>query len=118
MRLGSLRKVVVIAVLFSTAQSLPAINAQPALSGFPTDSKPHIVTLTWKASPSRVPGYNVYRKLKSETEYRKINSSLVQGLKYTDTSVESGATYHYVVRAVDAQGHESINSHDFTVVIP
>jgi len=118
MKLGSLRKIAVIAVLLPSAQSLLAINAQPALSGLQTGAKPHTVTLTWKASPSHVPGYNVYRKSKSETDYRKINPSLVQGLKYIDSSVESGATYHYVVRAVDAEGHESANSQEFTVVIP
>ena len=118
MKLGSLRKIAVIAVLLPSAQSLLAIKAQPALSGLQTSAKPHTVTLTWKASPSHVPGYNVYRKSKSETDYRKINPSLVQGLKYIDSSVESGATYHYVVRAVDAEGHESANSQEFTVVIP
>jgi cellulose 1,4-beta-cellobiosidase len=118
MKLGFLGKIAVIAVLLPSAQSLLAVNAQPALSGLPTGAKPHTVTLTWKASPSHVPGYNVYRKSKSETDYRKINSSLVQGLKYVDTSVESGATYHYVVRAVDAEGHESANSQEFTVAIP
>jgi fibronectin type 3 domain-containing protein len=118
MKFGSPRKVAMIAVLLSSTQSLLAINAQPAPSGLPTDSKPHTVTLTWKASLSHVSGYNVYRKSKSETDHRKINSSLVQGLKYVDNSVESGATYHYVVRAVDAEGHESVNSQEFTVVIP
>ncbi len=118
MRRGFLRKVALIAILLPSAQSLLAAHAQPALSGLPTDDKPHTVTLTWKASPSRVSGYNVYRKSKSETDYRKINSSLVPGLKYIDTSVESGATYHYVVRAVDAEGHESVDSHEFTVAIP
>jgi hypothetical protein len=118
MKLGSLGKIAVIAVLLPSAQSLLAIKALPALSGLPTGAKPHTATLTWKASPSHVPGYNVYRKSKSETDYRKINPSLVQGLKYIDSSVESGATYHYVVRAVDAEGHESANSHEFTVAIP
>jgi len=118
MKLDSLRKVALIAVLLPSAQSLPPANAQLALSRLPTDGKPHTVTLTWKASPSPASGYNVYRKSKSETDYRKINSSLVQGLKYIDTSVERGATYHYMVRAVDAEGHESVNSHEFTVVIP
>ena len=118
MKLGSLHKIAVIAVLLPSSQSLLVIKAQPALSGLPTGAKPHTVTLTWKASPSQVLGYNVYRKSKSETDYRKINPSLVQGLKYVDTSVESGATYHYVVRAVDAEGHESANSHEFTVAIP
>ena len=118
MRRGFLRKVALIATLLSSAQSLLAAHAQPPLSGLPTDDKPHTVTLTWKASPSRVSGYNVYRKSKSETDYRKINSSLVPGLKYVDTSVERGATYHYVVRAVDTEGHESVDSHEFTVAIP
>ena len=118
MKLGSLRKIPVIAVLLPSAQSLLAIKAQPALSGLQTSAKPHTVTFTWKASPPHVPGYNVYRKLKSETDYQKLNSSLVQGLKYIDNAVESGAAYHYAVRAVDAKGHESVNSHEFTVVIP
>jgi len=73
MKLGSLRKIAVIAVLLPSAQSLLAIKAQPALSGLQTSAKPHTVTLTWKASPSHVPGYNVYRKSKSETDYRKIH---------------------------------------------
>ena len=119
MKLGQLRKIAAIAVLLPSAQSLLAIKAQTALSGLQTGAKPHTVTLTWKASPSHVPGYNVYRKSKSETDYRKINPSLVQGLKYyIDSPVESGATYHYVVRAVDAEGHERANSHEFTIVIP
>ena len=118
MRFDSLRKVAIITVLLPSAQSLPATNAHPALLRLPTAGKAHTVTLTWKPSPSHVPGYNVYRKSKSETDYRKMNSSLVEGLKYIDTTVQSGATYHYIVRAVDADGHESVNSQEFTVVIP
>jgi len=117
MKLGSLRKVAIIAVLSPSAQSLPATNAQPALR-LPPDGQQHSVTLTWKASSSHVPGYNVYRKAKSEKEYRKVNSSLVEGLTYTDNNVKSGSTYQYAVRSVDAEGHESINSQEFTVVIP
>ena len=109
--------IVVSAMLLPAAPSLTATNAPPA-SSRPTARKPHTVTLTWDASPSHVPGYNVYRKSKSERDYRKINSSPVQGLTYTDNTVESGVTYHYVVRAVDAQGRESVNSQAFTVVIP
>ena len=68
MKLGSLRKIAVIAILLPSAQSLLAVKALPALSGLQTGAKPHTVTLTWKASPSQVPGYNVYRKSKSETD--------------------------------------------------
>jgi fibronectin type 3 domain-containing protein len=118
MRSLSLCTLAVFAILLTNAQSLPATNAQPAPSPLSPAGKPHTVTLTWKASPTRVPGYNVYRKSSSETEYRKINSSLVGGLTYTDAAVESGATYHYMVRAVDADGRESVNSHEFTVAVP
>ena len=62
-------------------------------------------------------GYSGYRKSKSERDYRKINSPPVQGLPYTHNTVESGVTYHYVVRA-DAQGRESVNSIEFTPAVP
>jgi len=107
MRRGFLRKVALIATLLPAQHRCFAAHAQPALAGLPTDDKPHTVTLTWKASPSHVSGYNVYRKSKSETDYRKINSSSRPRAQYIDTSVERGATYHYVVRAVDAEGHEA-----------
>lgn len=84
----------------------------------PAQGRQHTVTLTWKASPSRVSGYNVYRKTASESNYRKINSSLVQGVSYKDNTVESGATYHYVIRAVDSEGRESVNSGEFTLAVP
>jgi fibronectin type 3 domain-containing protein len=115
---GSLRRTIVFIVLLASVQSSPTINAQRALLLFPSAAKQHTVTLTWKASPSQVSGYNIYRKSKSEKEYRKINSSPVDALTYLDTGVESGRTYHYVVRAVDPQGRESVNSHEFTVTIP
>lgn len=111
-------RVAVFIVLLLNLQSLRVANGQPVLVRMPASAKQHSVTLNWKASPSRVAGYNVYRKSASETDYRKINSSPVAALTYTDEKVESGATYHYVVRAVDAQGHESVNSQEFTVVIP
>lgn len=118
MKVGSLRRIAVFFVLASGAQSLPAATAQPSLLRLPVPAKPHTVTLTWEPSASHVSSYNVYRKGMHESDYRKITSSPVEGLTYTDKNVESGATYHYVVRAVDAQGHESVNSQEFTVVIP
>src|SRR5579859_2756738 len=78
----------------------------------------HSATLTWKASTSKVAGYNVYRSTESGKNYQKINSSLVRGLTYRDNKVVSGVTYYYVTRAVDAQGHESVNSNETSVSIP
>ena len=91
--------------------------AQPS-SRLPASPRQHTVTLTWKASVSPVVGYNIYRKTKPESDYVKINSSPVPGLTYTDKTVESGMTYHYMVRAVDNHGHESVNSGEFTVQVP
>jgi hypothetical protein len=50
--------------------------------------------------------------------YLKINSSLVRGLTYTDSTVVNGGTYYYVTRAVDDRGYESVNSNETSAVIP
>jgi hypothetical protein len=78
----------------------------------------HKVTLTWKGSTSHVAGYNVYRSTAPGGNYVKINTSLVQGLTYIDNTVESGKTYYYATRAVDARGHESVNSNETSAAIP
>ena len=78
----------------------------------------HTVKLTWKASTSQVAGYNLYRRKSPEVYYVKINSSPVQGLTFTDDTVESGYTYYYVTRAVDARGFESTNSNEARAIIP
>jgi fibronectin type 3 domain-containing protein len=111
-------RVAIFVVLLLNFQSILMVYGQPAPVRMPAPAKQHTVTLTWKASPSHVAGYNVYRRAEPEIDYRKINSSLVSGLTYLDNTVKNGVTYHYAVRSVDAQGHESVNSQEFTVVIP
>jgi fibronectin type 3 domain-containing protein len=77
------------------------------------------VTLTWKASTSTVAGYNVYRSTVKGRDYVKINVALVTGqTSYKDETVQSGTTYYYVTRAVDAKGKESADSNVTTVVVP
>lgn len=78
----------------------------------------HTVALKWRPSSSPVAGYNVYRSMTPAVNYVQINSSLVQGVTFTDSSVESGLTYYYVTRAVDALGHESVNSNEARAAIP
>lgn len=78
----------------------------------------HAVDLTWVASPSPgVTGYNVYRSLTTGGPYSLLNSSLVTGTTYTDTAVQSGQTYYYVVKAKSAT-EESGPSNEATAVIP
>ena len=78
----------------------------------------HTVSLSWIASTSTVTGYNVYRSTSNGSGYVKINTSLVSGLTYTDSSVTSGTTYFYVTTAVDSSGNESGFSNQATAVIP
>jgi Abnormal spindle-like microcephaly-assoc'd, ASPM-SPD-2-Hydin/Protein of unknown function (DUF1573) len=78
----------------------------------------HSVTLSWTASTSTVLGYNIYRTTVSSSGYARINSGLIPSLTYTDTTVQPGTTYYYVVTAVDASENESTDSNQATAVIP
>jgi len=100
-------------------------NKSVAVSGgnqtgvnFTAAAKPHSVMLSWSASSSTVSGYNVYRSTVSGSGYTKLNSGLVGGNSYDDTSVQSGTTYFYVTTSVDSGGGESTYSNQATAVIP
>jgi hypothetical protein len=99
----------------STAAGSPTAIA---LSGTGVQAASHSVTLNWVASTSTVSGYNVYRSTTSGSGYSKLNSSLVPSVTYTDSSVQSGTTYYYVVTAVNSSGEESSDSNQATAVIP
>jgi hypothetical protein len=116
MKLGS--GIAVILVLLLSVEWFRVTNGQPGLLRLLSAGRTHTVTLTWQASSSPVAGYNVYRTRTSGTYYVKINAALVRGLSYTDNSVDSGATYYYVTRAVDAHGGESPNSNEFRATVP
>jgi hypothetical protein len=91
------------------ASSTPSSQRQRSL---------HSVTLSWGASNSPVLGYNVYRSPKPGGPYTRINPDLVRGLTYSDHDVQSGMTYYYVTRAVDAKGRESGNSNESPANVP
>ena len=78
----------------------------------------HSVALSWNASTSPVSGYNVYRTTVSGIQFSRLNSSLVGGLAYTDTTVQNGITYYYVTTAVDPSGVESSYSPQVSANIP
>jgi len=78
----------------------------------------HSATLSWRASTSPVSGYNIYRTTASGSGYTRINSELIPSLTYTDTTVQPGMTYYYVVTAVDASGNESTDSNQASAIIP
>jgi hypothetical protein len=89
-----------------------------SLSGTGTQAVAHSATLTWTASTSSVVGYNVYRSTISGGPYTLITGSPVAGTTFTDTSVQAGVTYFYVVTAVDASGNESAFSNEALATVP
>jgi hypothetical protein len=96
-----------------------ATNSPPpaALSG--TGTVPHSVDLSWTASTSSgVAGYNVYRGSQSGGPYTLVNSSVITGSSFTDSTVVSGSTYFYVTTAVDGSLVESTYSNEAQAVIP
>ncbi|MFZ0640129.1 MAG: choice-of-anchor D domain-containing protein [Candidatus Acidiferrales bacterium] len=80
----------------------------------------HLVNLSWNASTtSTVVGYNVYRGTISGGPYAvKLNSAVVPATAYTDTAVQAGQTYFYVVTAVDSSGAESVYSNQASALVP
>ena len=88
------------------------------LSGTGVAPVQHSVTLTWNASTSTVAGYNVYRSTVSGGGYVRINSLLVSGLTYADSTVQNTTTYYYVTTAEDSSGNESVYSNEATAVVP
>ena len=98
----------------STASSSPTVP----LSGTGTLVTAHNASLTWNPSTSTVAGYYIYRSSVSGGPYAKLTSSLDSGTAYTDSSVQSGTTYYYVVTAVDSSGNESAYSNEAAAVIP
>jgi fibronectin type 3 domain-containing protein len=79
------------------------------------------VQLTWNApsaASGAISGYNVYRTTSGSTNYTLLNSSVDASTSYTDSSVESGASYDYIVKSVNSAGDESAPSNATTVTIP
>jgi hypothetical protein len=79
------------------------------------------VNLSWDApasSPDPVAGYNVYRAPDGSNSYQLLSSVSNSQLTYTDTSVQAGLTYDYLVESVDASGVTSAPSNVATVTLP
>jgi hypothetical protein len=93
-------------------------NASTLAAGTPTGNgapqSQRVVNLTWKASTSAGVRYNVYRSsnqggcLKTNSNNcQKISPSPVPSTNYTDSTVQAGQRYFYVVKAVYSGGPES-----------
>jgi glycosidase len=79
-----------------------------------TDFNASAITLGWDASPeSDVNRYEVLRGGTAGGPYTRIGSVIgASNTQYIDTDVVTGATYYYVVRAVDTSWNRSANSNE------
>jgi hypothetical protein len=89
-----------------------------ALSGTGVAVVNHSVSLTWTASASTVVGYNTYASAVSGGPYTKLTGTPVAATSYTDSTVQAGQTYFFVVTAVDSSNLESAYSPEVSAVIP
>jgi hypothetical protein len=84
-----------------------------------TPANAHSVSLSWVVSVTpNVVGYNLYRLLQPNGSYTQVNSALISGNTYTDSSVASGQSYYYVATSVDTNNVESAYSDPVQVTIP
>ncbi len=71
--------------------------------------------IKWNPNPELdIKGYNVYRSNDPEAKFKKINTKIVSGTSYVDSSVETEKIYYYYVTAVDNSGQESQRSNVFS----
>jgi hypothetical protein len=89
-----------------------------SLSGSGVQPESHSVNLTWAAGISTVDGYNAYRATISGGPYARLNPLVNANATFTDTTIQAGQTYYYVVTAVDSSGVESTYSNEVSVTIP
>jgi hypothetical protein len=99
----------------SSASNSPKIN----VSGTGVQQTSHTVGVSWTPSVStNVVGYHIYRGTVTGGPYSILDSAPVASDAYTDSMVQSGQTYFYVVRSIDNTGMESFNSSEVQAVIP
>ena len=65
------------------------------------------VRLRWQPAESLLSGYHVYRSKDGADGFERVTSEPVRQNWYSDTAVEIGVTYRYVVRAVSRRGAQS-----------
>jgi hypothetical protein len=89
-----------------------------SLSGTGVATVNHSVGLTWSPSTSTVVGYNTYFSMQSGGPYTKMTSTPVAATSFTDTAVQAGQTYFFVVTSVDSNNMESAYSVEASGLVP
>ena len=94
-------------------------NARNTTKLPPASSVSHTVELSWNASLSQdVQSYKLYRGSQSGGPYTFVGSTSKETRNFTDTNVQIGSTYFYVVTAVNETNVESTYSNEARADIP
>lgn len=106
------------AVAGSVTIASNASNSPNTISLSAAGAASHFTVLSWAPSTTAVIGYNVYRGTTSGGPYTKLTPSVISAMSYSDSGVQSGQTYYYVVTAVDSTNAESVYSNQVAAAIP
>jgi fibronectin type 3 domain-containing protein len=81
--------------------------------------KQHSVNLSWNPSSTSNVEYNIYRGTQHLGPYpEKVNPAPLSSTSFTDSTVQNGKTYYYVVTAVDQNSVESDYSNEAQIIVP
>lgn len=58
------------------------------------------VQLTWDAMPEEVLGYNIHRKARVDTKFKRVNESILLTPSFVDFDIVPGRKYYYAVSSV------------------
>ncbi len=89
-----------------------------SLSGTGVTTMNHSVLLSWSPSVSSVVGYYTYVSGQSGGPYTKMNGTPIAATSYTDTAVQAGRTYYFVVTSVNSKNEESAHSAEVSALVP
>jgi hypothetical protein len=101
--------------ILSNASGPPATIS---LSGSGVQPVSYSVVLNWAETSTSVVGYRVYRSTTSGGPYGEIESSVNPTTTFTDTNVQAGQRYYYVLTSVNSGGVESKYSSEVAATIP
>jgi hypothetical protein len=99
----------------SNATNSPSVIS---LSATGTANVKHSVLLSWVAAAPGVTGFNAYISTVSGGPYARMTAQPLTDATLTDTTVQSGHTYYYVVTALNSSNQESAYSSEVSAIVP